>query len=174
MDVEALGMLLPPGWAGIGGDAECGFIHAENQTVADDMAVVVAPRCIVDLADLQLLDVAWDERIHHPFGIRTGNDIFRQWRHVAHGNSGADRRQLLDHVGIGIDDHVPVPAHPQCVLVQRRRTLDKGRTAKGDPGIGHRTQAGREFDIVHSKSPPGRKLDSRGTSKISEGRHIRR
>jgi hypothetical protein len=92
LDVHPGRVLLQPAQARIRRRPAVGLLRqAGHRTVVDDLAVLVAPRRVVHLANRHPLGVARDDAIHQSRGVASGHAIFEQRGDVDQRGGVADR-----------------------------------------------------------------------------------
>jgi hypothetical protein len=73
-----------------------------DRPIVDDLAVLVAPRRVVDPAGCELRRVAGDHAVDEARGVGAVDPVLEQRRDVDEGRGLADR-VVLDVVGVGVD-----------------------------------------------------------------------
>ncbi len=102
--------------------------QARHGAVVEQLAVLVAPAGVIDLADRHLEDVARGHLVQQARGVRALDDVFHQRRDVDQRRRVADRPVLAIELElVGADDDVPGPAPPILREAQARRALVEGR-----------------------------------------------
>src|SRR5215210_57589 len=91
MDVQPGRVLPEPAEAWIGGSpAEPRLSQPRHRPVVDHAAVLVAPRCVEDLADSHLADVASDHPVDEARRAGAGDGVLEQRRNVDQGGGVAN------------------------------------------------------------------------------------
>ena len=111
------------------------FAQVKDRAVVDDLAVVVAPDAVADLARLDLRDVARDQPIEERQRIGPCDAVLRHRREVEHRAGVADRRVFERLVEVRIGGGVVLPPVPLVQLIQRRECADgkaSGRPLSGN------------------------------------------
>ena len=125
LDVDAqAGRVLPePAEARIGGGPAILLLaQPRHRPVIDDLAVLVAPRRVTDLADRHALDVAGDDAIDEPRRVRSADAVLEQRRDVDQRGRVADRVVLVLVVRfVCADGVVPRPVAIIQRLAERKR-----------------------------------------------------
>ena len=121
LHVEARGVEVQPAEVRVGGgEAERLLAEARDGAVVDHLAGRVAPGGIEHLAHLGPGDVARDDAVKEPLGIRAHDQVLVERRHVEQRRRAADS-VVLAVVGelVRAGDHVPRPPAPRLALAQR-------------------------------------------------------
>ena len=126
----------PFGWVG-GGDPVGVLGQPGDRAVVDHLAVLVAPRRVEDLVDLEPGDVSGHHAVEQPSRIRPTNDVLVERRDVDDPRGLADR-VVFDVVEVGVDGRAVVarPFTPceMCVQLGLAR-VEHGADAHRDPFV---------------------------------------
>ena len=147
-DVEPRGVHRQPAVLRVGGGpAQLVLGHPVDRAVVDDLAVLVAPRGVDDLADLEPRGVARHDPVGEAEGVGTRDPVLVERADVDDGGRLADR-VVLDVVEVGVcgRGEVAGPLAPLHLHVQRRGPgMERGADAQrsSSSGFGARV-AGRE------------------------------
>ena len=128
--------------------------------VVDDLAVLVAPRRVVDLPDGERRGVAGDDAVHEARRVGTGDAVLVERADVDERRRLADG-VVLDVVEVGVDGRREIarPLAPLHLAVQGRRPrMERGPDAHASPPAYGRRSECRGLPIVRN----GRR--ARGTS----------
>jgi hypothetical protein len=93
--------------------------QVEDRAVVDDLAVVVAPDAVTDLAGLDLRDVARHEAVQERECVRPRNPVLRHRAQIEYGAGVADRCVLERLVEVGVGGRVVLPPVPLVQRVER-------------------------------------------------------
>ena len=133
VDVEAGRVLAEPAVLRVGGGpAELALGDPVDRAVVDDLAVLVAPRRVVDLADGHPRGVARDHPVDERVGARTGQAVLVERADVDERGRLADR-VVLDVVDVGVDGRGEVarPLPPLLLAVEGRGAgVERGADAQ--------------------------------------------
>ena len=123
LDVHAPAAVLEPAQAGLRrADQKALAREALHVAVLQQMALLVAPGRVHHPARATLREVPRHEAIQQPFGVRAGDLVLEQRRHVDQAGRVADRPVLaFGRRLVGFDARVARPVTPRSALAQRGR-----------------------------------------------------